>query len=106
MILVGIPKYTNGKLTLAPKNRQGVPLSSKIEALDLPRVGTPDLLPPKGAIDSDSLATNAGEGPTREIKEWQAIMDYLRELPVKSPDTLPTIPVDDRAAEIRAIKVG
>jgi 5'-nucleotidase/UDP-sugar diphosphatase len=106
MIVVGIPKYTQGKLSLAPKNRQGQPLSSKMEALDLPRVGTPDLLPPKSTIDSGSFATNRGKGPVQEIKEWQAIMDHLRRLPVKSPDTLPTIPVDERAAEVRAIKVG
>jgi hypothetical protein len=33
-------------------------------------------------------------------------MDYLRRLPVKSKDELPTIPVDERATEVRAIKVG
>jgi 5'-nucleotidase / UDP-sugar diphosphatase len=35
-----------------------------------------------------------------------AIMDQLRSLPVKKPDELPTIPVDERAAEVRAIKAG
>jgi 5'-nucleotidase/UDP-sugar diphosphatase len=33
-------------------------------------------------------------------------MDYLRALPVKSPGELPVIPVDERAAEVRAIKAG
>jgi 5'-nucleotidase len=42
----------------------------------------------------------------REIKEWQAIMDHLRRLPVTKPGELPVIPVDDRAAEVRAIKAG
>jgi len=32
-------------------------------------------------------------GATREIKEWQAIMDYLRELPVNKKGELTTIPV-------------
>ena len=41
-----------------------------------------------------------------EIKEWQAIMDYLRALPVKSLGQLPMIPVDEPAAEVRAIKAG
>jgi len=36
--------------------------------------------------------------------EWQAIMDHLRNLPVKSKGELPVIPVDERAAEVRAIK--
>jgi len=42
----------------------------------------------------------------REIKEWQAIMDHLRSLPAKSKGELPIVPVDGRAAEVRAIKVG
>jgi 5'-nucleotidase / UDP-sugar diphosphatase len=32
-------------------------------------------------------------------------MDYLRSLPAKKGE-LPVIPVDERAAEVRAIKVG
>jgi 5'-nucleotidase/UDP-sugar diphosphatase len=42
----------------------------------------------------------------QEIKEWQAIMDHLRSLPVKNDGKLPTIAVDERAAEVRAIKAG
>jgi hypothetical protein len=33
-------------------------------------------------------------------------MDYLRSLPVKGDEKIPTIPVDERAAEVRAIKAG
>jgi len=105
-IIVAIPKYTKGKLTLVPKNKEGQPLKSKIEALDDPRGNTPDLLPPPGTVDRDSVATGAGKDAVREIKEWQAIMDHLRSLPVKRQGELPTIPVDERAAEVRAIKVG
>lgn len=101
LFIVAIPKYTKGKLNLVPKNKDGRPLTSRTEALDMPRGGTPDLLPPRGAVDKDSVAT---EGGAREIKEWQAIMDYLRGLPAKQGE-LPTIPVDGRAAEVRAIKV-
>jgi 5'-nucleotidase / UDP-sugar diphosphatase len=32
-------------------------------------------------------------------------MDHLRNLPVTRKGELPVIPVDDRAAEVRAIKV-
>jgi predicted kinase len=39
-------------------------------------------------------------------KEWQAITDHLRSLPAKNKGELPVIPVDERAAEVRAIKVG
>ena len=61
---------------------------------------------PAGTTDKESLATVSEKGAVREIKEWQAIMDYLRRLPVKNKGELPTIPVDERAAEVRAIKVG
>ena len=104
-ILVAIPNYTKGKLSLVPKNKEGRPLKSKVEALDDPRHGTPDLLPPPGTMDQSSIATATGNGPLREIKEWQAVMDYVRALPVKNGCKLPTIPVDERAAEVRAIKM-
>jgi len=105
-IVVAIPKYTKGKLALVPKNKEGKPLKSKVEALDDPRGNTPYLLPPPGTVDKGSVATGAGKDAVREIKEWQAIMDYLGSLPVKSQGELPTIPVDERAAEVRAVKVG
>ena len=106
MIILAIPKYTKGKLAIAPKNKNGEPLQSKTEALETPRVSTPDLLPPRGTVDKSSVATAGEKGPAREIKEWQAIMDYLRSLPKKDKEELPTIPVDERAAEVRAIKAG
>ena len=106
MLAGDIPNYTKGKLALVPKNKKGQPLKSRVEALDAPRSDTPDLLPPAGTLDKDSVATGAGKDTAREIKEWQAIMDHLRSLPVKTPGELPVIPVDERAAEVRAIKVG
>jgi 5'-nucleotidase / UDP-sugar diphosphatase len=106
LILAAIPKYTKGKLPLVPKNKNGQPLKSRIEALDDPRHSTPDLLPPAGTVDRRSIDAEAGKGAALEIKEWQAIMDYLRNLPVKKRGELPVIPVDERAVEVRAIKVG
>ena len=106
LILVSIPKYTKGALALVPKNMAGQPLTSRVAALDDPRGSTPDLLPPAGAQDKGSVATGAGQDATREIKEWQAIMDHLRGLPVKNKGELPVIPIDERANEVRAIKVG
>ena len=64
------------------------------------------LLPPPGTLDRSSVATGTGKGAVSGIKEWQAIMDFLRGLPIKGKDKLPTIPVVERAAEVRAIKVG
>ena len=102
-LIMAIPKLSKGKLTLVPKNSEGQPLKSKVEALALPD-STPELLPPPGTTDQSSVATVTEKGVVREIKEWQAIMDHLRSLPVKSQGELPTIPVDERAAEVRAIK--
>ena len=106
VIVAAIPKYTKGKLSLVPKNKEGQPLNSRVEALDMPGANTPYLLPPPGTMDKSSVATGAGSGAVKEIKEWQAIMDHLRSLPVKSKGELPTIPVDARAAEVRTIKAG
>ena len=49
-----------------------------------PRDDTPYLLAPPGTMDQASVATSAEKGAVREIKEWQAIMDHLRSLPVKN----------------------
>jgi 5'-nucleotidase / UDP-sugar diphosphatase len=105
-IIVAIPKYTKGKLPLVPKKRDGTPLTSRVDALDDPRNDTPYLLPPPGTTDASSVVTGTGKNAGREIKEWQAIMDHLRRLPIKNKGKLPVIPVDERAAEVRAIKVG
>jgi len=105
-ILAAIPKYTKGKLPLVAKNKAGQPLTSRIEALDAPRDNSGYLLAPPAMVDKGSVATGTGQDATREIKEWQAIMDHLRRLPVKSAGDLPVIPVDERAAEVRAIIVG
>ncbi|HTT09763.1 MAG TPA: bifunctional UDP-sugar hydrolase/5'-nucleotidase [Burkholderiaceae bacterium] len=105
IILVAIPTYSKGKLALVAKNKEGQPLASRAEALDLPHAASPYLLAPKGSTDKRSVATDAGKGVT-EIKEWQAIMDHLRRLPSDGKSELPVIPVDERAAEVRAIKVA
>ena len=106
IILVAIPQYTKGKLTLTPKNRIGQPLTSRVAALDDPRSETPYLLPPPGTVDKVSVATGAGNNGLREIKEWQAIMDHLRRLQINGQEKLPTIPLDERATEVRAIKAS
>ena len=36
LILVAIPKYTKGKLTLVAKNKDGLPLRSRVDALERP----------------------------------------------------------------------
>jgi 5'-nucleotidase len=104
-IIMAIGKYSKGKLPLVPKNKDGQPLKSRVEALELP-ASTPEVLPPPGTTDASSVAMGTGKDAGREIKEWQAIMDHLRSLPVKNKGELPVIPVDERANEVRAIKAG
>jgi len=104
-IIVAIPKYTKGKLALVPKKKDGTPLTTRVDALEMPRENSGYLLPPPGTTDASSVATGTGKDAGREIKEWQAIMDHLRSLPAKKGE-LPVIPVDGRAAEVRAIKAG
>lgn len=104
MFLIAIPKYTKGKLPLVPKNKSGEPLTSRSDALAVPRISTPDLLPPRASVDKGSVATVTEKGTVREIKEWQAIMDYLRDLPRANPRELPVIAVEGRAAETRSFK--
>ncbi|HTR56551.1 MAG TPA: 5'-nucleotidase C-terminal domain-containing protein, partial [Casimicrobiaceae bacterium] len=107
LMLVAIPKYTKGALTVVARNKEGRQLTSKIEALEAPVDNSGYLLGPPGTVDRSSVDTTAVSGaPPREIKEWQAIMDYMRALPVTKKGELPVIPVDARAAEVRAIKAG
>jgi 5'-nucleotidase / UDP-sugar diphosphatase len=106
-LIVALPKLTGGKLAVVPKNKEGHPLKSRIEALvDIPQSNTAQMMLPQGTTDRESLVTETSNGQIREIKEWQAIMDHLRNLPVKTKGELPLIPVDERAAEIRAVKIS
>lgn len=107
LMLVSIPTMTDGKLTFVAKNRQGEPLQSRMEAIAVPALETPDLLPQRGAsIDVQGMVGSSSEGNPVEIKEWQAIMEYLKALPAASPTELPVVPTDARAREPRFIRLG
>jgi len=106
VLSVPIPKLSEGKLAFVPKNKAGQPLTTRLEALEMPRGNSGYLLAPPAKVDRSSIDTGAGKDAVNEIKEWQAIMDYIRSLPVKNKGELPVIPVDERANEVRAIKVG
>lgn len=106
LMLVSIPRLTDGRLTFLPKNRQGEPFQSRVEAIAVPALDTPDLLPPRGAsIDVRSMVGSSTEGNPVEIKEWQAIMEYLQALPALAATELPVVPTDARAREPRFIRV-
>jgi 5'-nucleotidase/UDP-sugar diphosphatase len=105
MIITAIPKYTKDQLKIVAKNAKGEPLKTKVEALEMPKENAAEMLAPNGIV-MDRAKTSLSDNSVTEIKEWQAIMDYLRNLPVKQNAKLPVIPVDKRAAEVRAIKTN
>ena len=105
-ILVAIPNYTKGKLPSCPRTRRASPSSRRSRRSTTLAMARPTCCRRRARWIKSSVATATGNGAVREIKEWQAIMDHLRSLPVKNKGELPTIPVDERAAEVRAIKAG
>ena len=60
-IIVAIPKYTKGKLALVPKKKDGTPLKSKVDALEMPRENTGYLLPPPGTTDASECRQGRGQ---------------------------------------------
>ena len=68
VILVAIPKYTKGKLPLVAKNKDGRQLASRVEALEAPKENSGYLLAPPGMVDQSIVATAAGSGAPREIR--------------------------------------
>jgi 5'-nucleotidase len=107
LMVVSIPKFTGGKLSVVAKNKHGEPLQSRAEAIAAPALVTPDLLPQSGtSIDVAHMVELSAEGAPVEIKEWQAIMKYLQALPAPVAGELPVVPTDARAKEPRFIRVG
>jgi 5'-nucleotidase len=107
LMVVAIPKFTGGKLSVVAKNKHGEPLQCRAEAIAAPARVTPDLLPQTGtSIDVAEMVELSAEGAPLEIKEWQAIMKYLQALPAPVTGELPIIPTDARANEARFIRVG
>jgi len=103
IILASIPKRTDGALPLVPKKKDGTPLQSRAEALPAAQSG-PYLLPPKGTIDTDHVVPDP-RAASMEIKEWQALMNYLKSLPEKTGKGVTVLRVDERAKENRSINL-
>jgi len=107
LLLIAIPKFTDGRLTLVAKDKQGKPLQSRVAAIAVPLLETPDLLPQAGtSIDVVEMVGSSAQGNPVEIKEWQAIMEYLQALPATVAGELPIVPTDVRANEPRFIRVS
>jgi 5'-nucleotidase/UDP-sugar diphosphatase len=102
LVLSSMPKKTNGALAFTPKKRDGMPFTSRADALP-PVRSSPYLLPPKGMIDRDHVVRDSNPGASLEIKEWQAIINFLKSLPTKSKDGVTVLEVDERCMENRSI---
>lgn len=75
-----IGKFTKGILTMVPKDRSGRPIEDLVEAL----------------VDRDPATPGV-----QELKEWVALVEYVRNLPDKDGDGLPEIPVSYSTAQGR-----
>jgi 5'-nucleotidase len=105
IIVASIPKKTDGALALAPKRKDGSPLQSRTDALPDTESNDPYMLPPKGTLDS-AEAIRDPEGAALEIKEWQAITNYLKSLPAKNAQGVTVLEMDVRMNENRSINTG
>jgi 5'-nucleotidase / UDP-sugar diphosphatase len=102
--LVLISTSRKAGVPLVPKMRDGTPIKSRAEALpETPQTG-PYLLPPRGTLE-EAQAVRARADSSIEIKEWQAIMQYLRSLPKKNGGGVCSLVMDEQASENRAINL-
>jgi 5'-nucleotidase len=107
LMVAAIPKLTQGALDLVPKNGQGQPLQSRVEAVAVRPLDTPDVLPQRGtSVDVAAMVGSSPAGGPAETKEWQAIMQHLQALPTLAPGELPVVPTDARAGESRFVRLG
>jgi 5'-nucleotidase len=103
LIVAAIPKLSKGALSLQPKRADGTVLQNRTEAIADPRTSRgPYVLPTGASLDRSSTALDAAQ---REIKEWQAVMDFLRDQPTRGTDGLPILRKDGASREQRAIRV-
>lgn len=103
VIIAALPRLTKGAVQLIPKKADGTPIKTKTEAIVDPSKSTgPYVLSGSGSMENDTIVTNTAQ---QEVKEWQAIMDYLVSLPNKNKDGISVLEKDDRLKEVRAIKV-
>ena len=101
LVLISVSRKAG--VPLVPKKKDGTPLKSRAEALpERPQSG-PYLLPPKGTIEQDQAVRGAGATSSMEVKEWQAIMEYLKTLPKKNNSEVRSLVMDERVKENRSI---
>lgn len=103
VIIAALPRLSKGAVQLVPKKADGKPIKTRTDAMVDPRESTgPYVLHGSGSMENDSAVISATQ---QEVKEWQAIMDYLVSLPNKNVDGISILEKDDRTREVRAIAV-
>jgi 5'-nucleotidase len=101
LVLISVSRKAG--VPLVPKKKDGTPIKSRAEALpERPQSG-PYLLPPKGTIEQDQAVRGAGANSSMEVKEWQAIMEYLKTLPKKNNSEVRSLVMDEQVKENRSI---
>ena len=104
LLIVALPKLSKGAVQLVAKKADGTPIKTRTDAIADPRESTGSHIPlPSGSVENDVVVTSAAQ---KEMKEWQAIMNYLVSLPNKNPDGISMLEKDDRAREVRVIQTG
>ena len=102
LIIAALPKLSKGAVKLVPKKADGTPIKSRTDAIADPRESTGSHIPmASGSMENEVAVTSAAQ---KEVKEWQAIMDYLLNIPNKNADGISILKKDDRSREVRAIK--
>ena len=104
LVLASIGKTTGGALSLVPKTRDGERMQSRADALPTAQSG-PFLLPSKGSVDPRGAVRVTGATTAQEIKEWQAIMEYLRSRSTKDDRGVTVLAIDERTMEDRSINM-
>ena len=104
LLIIALPKLSKGAVQLVAKKADGTPIKTRTDAIADPRESTGSHIPlPSGSVENDVVVTSAAQ---KEMKEWQAIMNYLVSLPNKNPDGISMLEKDDRAREVRVIQAG
>jgi 5'-nucleotidase/UDP-sugar diphosphatase len=104
IIIAALPRLSKGAVQLVPKKADGTPIKTRTDAVVDPQAssGPYVIYGSGGAMETDSAVTSAAQ---KEVKEWQAIMDYLVSLPNKNKDGISVLDKSDRTREVRVIKV-
>ncbi len=104
VIIAALPRLSKGAVQLVPKKADGTPIKTRTDAVVDPQASSgPYVIPGGGgSLESDSAVTSSAQ---QEVKEWQAIMDYLVNLPNKNKDGISVLEMNDRMREVRVIGV-